>query len=190
MWRAPRVAARVPRVCAPARGEDAARARPGAGAARRRPRGGAVGPRMPPAPGAVKSQGHKSAFSPLKVKVSGLPRPVIATQLPPHLPAEARPGWAASPPVPGAGGRTPFPCEGCRACSRIIPLFLPQPRCKTTVQHYRNIYSLGTLVIRRACPQINTVQKKKTNHHIYTHKLHNGRQEYYNYETDNIILFL
>lgn len=60
-----------------------------------------------------KSRSQMGCFS-LKVKVSGLARPVIATQAPPHLPDEAPPSWAASL-VPRASHWPPFPGQGCSA---------------------------------------------------------------------------
>lgn len=38
------------------------------------------------------------------------------------------------------------------------------------------------LVIRHACPQTNTVQKKKKNIDIYIYKLRNEKQQYYKTE--------
>lgn len=107
--------------CADPRGRSAG----GAGAAR--PRGGAVGSRMPAAPGAVKSQGHKSAlFFPLKVKVSGLPRPVIAANAPTFPRPFPRPRGLAAP--------LPFSGEGCSAAlvSSSSSSPWPQPLCKTS----------------------------------------------------------
>lgn len=107
--------------CADPRGRSAG----GAGAAR--PRGGAVGSRMPAAPGAVKSQGHKSAlFFPLKVKVSGLPRPVIAANAPTFPRPSPRPRGLAAP--------LPFSGEGCSAAlvSSSSSSPWPQPLCKTS----------------------------------------------------------
>lgn len=104
----------------------------GAGGARRRPPGGAVGPRMPPARGAVKSQGHKSALFFAPQGQGFRPSPSchrhaapLSPFPPPQLPAEAWPGWAASPPRPR--GRPPDSiCQrGLQRCTGIILLFLP-----------------------------------------------------------------
>lgn len=97
----PRAVARIPRVCAPTHGEDvrAGRCRRGvdhevALSARGCRRRGELSK--------VKVTNRLFFFFPLKVKVSGLPRPVIATQPTPHLSVEASPGLAAS---PHPGGR-------------------------------------------------------------------------------------
>lgn len=98
--------------CADPRGRSAG----GAGAAR--PRGGAVGSRMPAAPGAVKSQGHKSAlfFSPQGQGFG--PSPSCHRRERTHLPA-------AVPASQGLGSPAAIFRRGLQRCAGIILLFLP-----------------------------------------------------------------
>lgn len=111
---------------------DAARARPGAGAAPRWPRGGAVGPRMLPAPGAVKSEGHKSAFFPSRSRFRAFPV-LSSPRSPPTDPWSHRQAGQRAP-IAGVGRRPPFPGEGCSAT--LVSSWSSAPRPPARLQNH------------------------------------------------------
>lgn len=76
--------------------------------------------------GSCQKSRSQIGFSPLKVKVSGLPRPVIGTQLPPPPPRAAWAGRAACP-QPRAGPPASISRPGLRRCAPLIPLCPPRP---------------------------------------------------------------